>query len=150
MERYERLKDMILENGYTKVAEIGVDSGITTQFLIKHCPLHHYLLVDPNENKHLTDRINHLKFVKFLPVKSEVAVRAVPDESLDLVFIDGDHSYEACKFDIEEWGKKVRKGGILCGHDYQHSHQGVRDAVDEAFGKNFIQHEDCAMWVVKK
>jgi hypothetical protein len=42
-----------------------------------------------------------------------------PDGSLDLVFIDGDHSYDACKADILAWGPKLKAGGILSGHDYQ-------------------------------
>ena len=35
----------------------------------------------------------------------------------DLIFIDGDHSYESVKNDIEEWRKVLKKDGILCGHD---------------------------------
>lgn len=50
----------------------------------------------------------------------------------DLVFIDGDHSYEACQLDIELYGQLVRPGGILAGHDYHHEkHPGVAQAVDE-------------------
>jgi len=59
----------------------------------------------------------------------------VPDKSCDFVFIDGDHSYEGCKADIEAWQDKVKPGGWLCGHDYDHPEQGdVKRAVDEAFG----------------
>ncbi len=39
-------------------------------------------------------------------------------EPLDLVFIDGDHSYECVRQDIDSWMPKVRPGGILAGHDY--------------------------------
>ena len=46
------------------------------------------------------------------------ALTYFPDESLDFVYIDGDHSFKAVAFDICEWEKKVRKGGILAGHDY--------------------------------
>ena len=55
------------------------------------------------------------------------------DESLDAVFIDADHSYEAVKMDIENWMPKVRKGGILAGHDYNSAWSGVVRAVNEIF-----------------
>ena len=55
------------------------------------------------------------------------------DESLDAVFIDADHSYEAVKMDIQNWMPKVRKGGILAGHDYNSAWPGVIRAVNEIF-----------------
>jgi predicted O-methyltransferase YrrM len=59
------------------------------------------------------------------------AVKLFDDESLDAVFIDADHSYEAVKLDIQNWMPKVRRGGILAGHDYVPSWPGVVRAVDE-------------------
>jgi predicted O-methyltransferase YrrM len=47
----------------------------------------------------------------------------------DLVFIDGDHSYEGCRRDIEAYRKLIAPGGILAGHDYHWP--GVQQAVDE-------------------
>jgi len=56
----------------------------------------------------------------------------VEDASLDFCFIDGDHRYEAVKEDIIAWTPKLRKGGILSGHDYDYPHfGGVTLAVDE-------------------
>jgi len=40
-------------------------------------------------------------------------------ESYDLVYIDGDHSYEQAKADIETAKSLVRTGGILCGDDLE-------------------------------
>jgi len=39
-------------------------------------------------------------------------------ELLDFVYIDANHSYEACLSDMEAWWWVVRSGGCLCGHDY--------------------------------
>jgi len=48
--------------------------------------------------------------------------------SVDMVFIDGDHSYEGVKKDILNYKPLIRKGGLLCGHDYGTT---VKEAVDE-------------------
>ena len=49
---------------------------------------------------------------------------------MDFVFIDAGHSFDDAARDIIEWAKKVRKGGIVSGHDYTHVRGGVKDAVD--------------------
>lgn len=56
------------------------------------------------------------------------------DQSLDFVFLDADHTYDAIKKDLSAWSYKVKKGGIFCGHDYDHPLHpmwGVKRAVDE-------------------
>ena len=57
------------------------------------------------------------------------------DGSLDFVYIDANHTYESVKSDIEAWLPKVRKGGIISGHDYLRCWEGVIHAVNEKFGK---------------
>jgi hypothetical protein len=39
------------------------------------------------------------------------------DETLDFVYIDGDHSYSAVKTDLQAWWPKLKLGGVLAGHD---------------------------------
>lgn len=57
------------------------------------------------------------------------------DNSIDFIFIDADHSYEAVVKDLEAWFPKIKKNGIFSGHDYEpygnHNHPGVQQAVDE-------------------
>ena len=56
------------------------------------------------------------------------------DESIDFLFIDADHHYEAVKRDIELWYPKIKKGGIISGHDYAEGGEcGVIPAVNESF-----------------
>lgn len=57
---------------------------------------------------------------------------SVPDEWLEFVFLDGDHRYEAITKDIRAWLPKVRKGGLICGHDFTPGWPGVMQAVQEA------------------
>ena len=49
---------------------------------------------------------------------SDQLVDLFPDNSLDFVFIDGNHAYEYVKEDIRLWYPKVKKGGVFSGHDY--------------------------------
>jgi hypothetical protein len=49
---------------------------------------------------------------------SKEAVADFDDESVDWVYIDGDHHYAAVKSDLELWYPKVRPGGILSGRDF--------------------------------
>jgi glycosyltransferase involved in cell wall biosynthesis/SAM-dependent methyltransferase len=49
--------------------------------------------------------------------RSTEAAADFADESVDLIFIDGDHSFEACYADLKAWYPKLKSGGILIGHD---------------------------------
>lgn len=71
---------------------------------------------------------------KIIRKSSLEAAKDFEDGSLDFVFIDADHTYDATKADIAAWGPKVKKGGLLCGHDYEnysHPEWGVTKAVNE-------------------
>ncbi|MES2308619.1 MAG: class I SAM-dependent methyltransferase [Verrucomicrobiota bacterium] len=39
-------------------------------------------------------------------------------ETMDFIYLDAQHNYDAIKADIEAWYPKVKKGGVLGGHDY--------------------------------
>ncbi len=56
--------------------------------------------------------------------------------AVDLVFVDGDHTYEGCKGDIDAWEPQLKPGGLLAFHDYDRPWAGheVELAVDERFG----------------
>lgn len=66
------------------------------------------------------------------------AVKHFPDEYFDLIYIDGDHSYDGVRQDLEDWWPKVKKGRFFTGDDYSYSHApvtglkfGVIPAVNE-------------------
>lgn len=74
----------------------------------------------------------------------EAAVR-FKDRSLDFVFIDGDHSFDAVVADIRAWRPKIKPGvGVLAGHDIDR--EDVRRAVEQELGKGkFRTWERC--WI---
>ncbi len=53
-----------------------------------------------------------------LRLPSSVAAKFFADNSLDLIYIDGDHRPEAVRLDLISWFPKVRSGGIICGDDF--------------------------------
>lgn len=48
------------------------------------------------------------------------ALKDFADESLDFVYIDSNHILKYVIEDIDGWSKKIRKGGVVSGHDYLH------------------------------
>ncbi len=57
------------------------------------------------------------------------------DNSIDFIYIDGNHSYEDTKKDIELYLPKVKPNGYIAGHDYMEHFQGCIDAVKETVGE---------------
>jgi predicted O-methyltransferase YrrM len=51
-------------------------------------------------------------------------------DSIDFLFIDGDHSYEGVKADFEIYGPLVRKGGLIALHDICEHAEEVGCGVD--------------------
>jgi hypothetical protein len=79
------------------------------------------------------------------------------DESLNFAFLDGNHLYESVQADIRAWWPKIKRGGLLAGHDYGVHRDlggpwGVRRAVDEftaAMRTSAGLGEDGVWWVRK-
>lgn len=137
--------------GYSKGVEVGVCDGRYSEILLQTIPdlelwgVDPYTVIDKDskgrQQKHhdhnlqiARDRLTRYKNYRLLIMASLEAAKIVPDGALDFVFIDANHTYEDVKKDIEAWYPKVRKGGILSGHDYYESKSGklgVIKAVDE-------------------
>ncbi len=55
--------------------------------------------------------------VEFIQQTSIETAHAFDDASLDFVHVDGDHSRDAVKLDLQLWWPKLKAGGLLAGHD---------------------------------
>lgn len=73
-------------------------------------------------------------------------VNQYKDESIDFVFIDGNHEYEYVFNDIKHWISKIKSGGVLSGHDYHYPP--VIKAVSDNNLENIISREGC--WFYEK
>lgn len=78
-------------------------------------------------------------YINPIRMPSVEAAEPYEDNSLDFVWIDADHSFEGSMLDLETWYPKVKRGGILAGHDYEIG-RGCFDAVRkfvEKFGEEY-------------
>lgn len=133
---------MAFELGWTKGAEIGVWKGGFSEHLCRQHPGLHLLCVDPwqsypdwQDAKHKPDPVDAQRVMNEAYAKacarlarlnctivrehSVVAAASVLDQSLDVVYIDGNHGYQAVLDDLAAWTPKVRRGGAVCGHDFK-------------------------------
>lgn len=156
LSRFE-LAEYFNKQGYKVGAEVGVFDGSYSKILCDAIPNLKLYCVDPwtvykgyRDHKFTTsmqraeDKARetlapyNCHFIKDFSVE---AAKTFADESLDFVYIDGNHEYDYVKQDIEAWAPKVRKGGIVSGHDYyamRSGNRGVIDAVNEYTNKHGI------------
>lgn len=73
------------------------------------------------------------------------AVGSFADESIDFVYIDGNHRFEYVMQDLIKWCPKVRRGGIVAGHDYAVDTMDVVYSVDA-----YTRSHDIKPWYVTR
>jgi len=61
-------------------------------------------------------------------------------KKVDVIFIDGDHTYEGCKADIENWYPQMAKHGVMLFHDCDATSPGVVDSVAEFVKKHKLKN----------
>jgi len=70
---------------------------------------------------------------KIIKAFSAEAAKQFADEELDFVYIDANHTYEGLRDDLQLWVPKVRKGGMVAGHDFDplRTHNQIQRALFE-------------------
>jgi predicted O-methyltransferase YrrM len=137
------LKHLIESRGLQRMIEVGVRDGRTTFYLLDSIPSLTIIGIDTNISQFYNDTIakNYGSRLQAMQGLSFDVADSIPDGSVDLVFIDADHSYEAVKKDIVKFRPKLRTGGILCGHDidYPGVNRAVKELIpDHDIGPNFV------------
>ena len=139
-----------------KGIEIGTCRAESTAYFLEKCPNIDLLTtIDPYKgyqdwNGEITqetvDRFMEVakknlkkygKRVKMLREESGNAASNFKNESVDFIFVDGDHSYDATLADCEAYYPLLKKGGLFCGHDYQ-TIESVKRSVDDFRAKHKI------------
>lgn len=138
------LKHIIDINQYKNIVEVGVRDGRTTFYLLDNCEcIETYYAIDSEISLFYTEEIKTKYKDRLIPIQglSQNVAKNIPNDSVDLVFIDANHSYQYVKNDIIDYKPKIKSGGLLSGHDIDYP--GVNRAVTEMFdyydvGPNFV------------
>lgn len=132
----DKLLELLPKGG--KVAEIGVEYGRFSKKIIAiNAPSEYYGFdIDFSKIDPLVQTSAECQVTLKKGYSSEL-LKEFPDGFFDWIYIDGDHSYEGVKADIDVARKKVKDGGYLVFNDFAHivwasySTFGVHSAVTE-------------------
>jgi len=131
--------------------EVGCKDGRTTGFLLENLPELNVIAIDPwkpvpNADEDYKDWDfaaierefwqnigDHRARLTMHQLPSYDAASVVENGSTDIVFIDAAHDYKGVVEDTKLWWPKVRMGGYLVYHDYQHSFPGVMRAIADCW-----------------
>ncbi len=166
MKIFDTRKEMFLAfSKNCKILEIGVFEGTFSDFLFKETqPKELHLIdlfegvtfsgdVDGNNGKtidigkqytFLKNKYTKADNVFIKKGKSLEILQTYLDDYFDIIYLDGDHTYDAVKNDLQLSYKKIKDGGWICGHDYEMNmtkanrfyNFGVKRAVDEFCSTN--------------
>lgn len=170
--RWDVLAGFMNEMGFKTFVEVGCKEGRTTGHILKNAPDARAIAIDPwiaqpkgSDPKRETYASWDFEEIErafwenvgedkerctMYRATSKDAATDVPDGGVDLVFIDALHDYESVKEDIALWWPKVRAGGMLAGHDFNHQWPGVERAVAEGFDLMQVGIAPDSVWFVIK
>jgi hypothetical protein len=149
---YQVLPTLIRERGYKKGIEIGVFAGghakaildTDIELLVGIDPYKIYRhggmpsgITNQEEFDCLCDIVNRgldsSRYTHLRMTSDEAVYNSVfQNTSFDFIFIDGFHSYDQVKKDLNNYCGLIRKGGVIACHDYKHpSYPNLTKAIDE-------------------
>ena len=130
-------------NNSINVIEIGARYGESSKVIVKNLHVDKYIIIDPytSYNEYSSDGFNKIMSndtddIIFNKTKNELeslhnnmvfyrtfstdtnTINAIEDTSIDLIFIDGNHTYKYVLEDLENYYPKLNKNGIICGDDF--------------------------------
>ena len=133
---------LLNELGLNRGVEVGSWVGTNAKQMFKIIEGLHLTIVDPwtpfsthdDESmervfERCQRRLRHWN-PEYIRKPSVEAAKDIEDGSLDFCYIDGMHDFDNVMLDIINWVPKVKKGGIVSGHDYFFGYRmGIMDAV---------------------
>lgn len=141
------------------VVEVGVFRGKLAQSILSQCPNILYYAVDPwhvyekelgagpfmgmtqddwdEMYERVKEKIEKYPNANVLRAASRDGAGYFANHSLDFVYIDAVHTYDALLRDIEYWWPKVDPLGYLAGHDMRGCYPGIQRAVEAHFGDQY-------------
>jgi hypothetical protein len=133
------------------IAEVGVAEGDFSAKILEHCRPQTLHLIDlwafqddaqyKRDLNNVADAEQEARYravcarfgsesaagnVKIYRGDSAITAAAFPDKTFDFVYIDGNHTYDGVRRDLEAYYPKVKDDGFICGHDFS-NHESARE-----------------------
>ena len=89
----------------------------------------------------LSEKYKNTSNVKLFKSDSVAYLQSKPNNYYDIIYIDGDHTYNGVKNDITNAFNKIKNGGYIMGHDYEMNMDKARTVYD--FGTKKAVTEFC-------
>lgn len=117
-EEFIKLLNLMIKENVKSVLEIGCYKGGTAlAFLELGCEV---VSIDPSPQPEALELINlYPKFTFIEKDSKEVSIDYMSD--FDMLWIDGDHSYDYVKHDYDKFFPHVKTGGLIAFHDIVNS-----------------------------
>lgn len=143
-----------IAKGKETIVELGTSRGFGAMIMSLHgaevYTIDNYLVFDDEKSTSVLDREDSVEirfavarylslFGKITQVYGdvlEISKEQFEPETVDLLYIDADHSFRGTKENFFAWFPKVKKGGFILFHDYSNQHPGVKEFVDGISGFN--------------
>jgi len=132
------------------VLELGVNDGVSTSLFAYYS--NNVTGVDLVKSDKLQRNLEKNTNISFHQGDINDIVPNLPNNHFDFIYIDANHQKEFVLRDIEISIPKLKRGGIICGHDYIHEEpkdHGVRGAVDEFFKDSDVNFFNDTSWSVQ-
>ena len=146
--RKDFLGHIIETNNFKTLVEVGTRYGGTIFYLLDRFPQLKVYAIDSDISQFYNSTVAEKYGDRLIAIEglSQNVAKQIPDNSIDLIFIDANHNYPYVKNDIKDYRKKLNDKGIMTGHDIDYP--GVNKAVNELIesydvGPNFV-------WVANK
>lgn len=138
-DRIQIVEAIIKRYGHRRVCEIGVWKGEFSRKILDGCPcVESYYMIDPWKKLEEWNKPFNVKDSAFEDVYDEAmrnidgwldrcvvlrgrttdVIENIEDGSLDLIYIDGDHTLRGISVDLIASFAKLRDGGVIVGDDF--------------------------------
>ena len=129
--RLHGLNDLCLKyvNKNSNILELGCNIGVSTRLFLHYAS--HVTGVDMNQHNEINNIAKEFENFKFIHSRFD-SFFSKNNDFYDLIYIDGDHAYNAVVRDITNALNFINIGGVIAGHDYYTSSKsGVPRAVKD-------------------
>ena len=142
------------------VVELGSFAGVSSELFALHCSKLYCVdkwepyweitqqeFMNTAEQRFDSMTKNYTNVVK-LKMDTIESVKQFEDNSIDLIYIDSDHSSDRVKQELEAWLPKIKPDGFISGHDI--NMPTVFNVVTQYFNPTLVEVFNDTSWITRK